>query len=66
MRKLTLARVSYRDDFLISYDVYVMTGSNIIRYMRVNFMSIKYTCASKSQTLHMCYPFQSTGRLISH
>ena len=27
MRKLAPARVSYRDDFLISYRVYVMTGS---------------------------------------
>ena len=27
MRKLTPARVSYRDDFFISYRVYIMTGS---------------------------------------
>ena len=27
MRKLARARVSYRDDFLISYRVYMMTGS---------------------------------------
>ena len=27
MRKLTPARVSHRDDFLISYRVYMMTGS---------------------------------------
>ena len=27
MRKLAPARVSYRDDFLISYGVYMMTGS---------------------------------------
>ena len=27
MRKLTLARVSYQDDFLISYRIYMMTGS---------------------------------------
>ena len=27
MRKLAPARVSYRDDFLISYHVYMMTGS---------------------------------------
>ena len=27
MRKLAPARVSYRDDFLISYSVYMMTGS---------------------------------------
>ena len=29
-------------------------------------MLIKYTCDSKSQTLRMHYPFQSTGRPISH
>ena len=27
MRKLAPARVSYQDDFLISYRVYMMTGS---------------------------------------
>ena len=27
MRKLAPARVSYRDDFLISYYVYMVTGS---------------------------------------
>ena len=27
MRKLAPARASYRDDFLISYRVYMMTGS---------------------------------------
>ena len=27
MRKLSPARVSYRDDFFISYRVYIMTGS---------------------------------------
>ena len=29
-------------------------------------MLIKYTCDSKSQTLRMRYPFQSTGRPISY
>ena len=36
------------------------------RYLKVYFMLIKYTCDSKSQTLRMRYPFQSTGRPISH
>ena len=36
------------------------------RYLKVHFMLIKYTCDSKSQTLRMRYPFQSTGRPISH
>ena len=36
------------------------------RYLRVHFMLIKCTCDSKSRTLRMRYPFQSTGRPISH
>ena len=65
-RKLVPARVSYRDDFLISYRVYMMTGSFHTRYLKVHFMLIKYTCDSKSQTLRVRHPFQSTGRPISH
>ena len=38
----------------------------ISRYLKVHFMLIKYMCDSKSQTLRMCYPFQSTSRPISH
>ena len=30
-------------------------------YSKVHFMLIKYTCDSKSQTLRMCYPSQSTA-----
>ena len=41
-------------------------GHFISRYLKVHFMLIKYTCDSKSQTLRMRYPFQSTGRPISH
>ena len=41
-------------------------GHFISRYLKVHFMLIKYTLDSKSQTLHMRYPFQSTGRPISH
>ena len=33
-------------------------------YFKVHFMLIKYTFGSKSQTLRMRYPFQSTGRPI--
>ena len=69
MRKLAPARVSYRDDFLISYRVYIMTESfhiSLFKGTAVHFMLTKYTCDSKSQTLRMCYPFQSTGRPILH
>ena len=41
MRKHAPARVSYRNDFLISYRVYMMTRS--CHYMKVHFMLIKYT-----------------------
>ena len=41
---------------LLSYRVYLMAGS---------FCMIKCRCVSKSQTLRMRYPFQSTGRPIS-
>ena len=61
MRKLAPARVSHWDDFLISYRVYFISC-----YLTVHFMLIKYTFGSKSQTLRMRYPFQSTGRPISH
>ena len=36
-------------------------GHFISRHFKVHFMLIKYTCDSKSQTLHMRYPFQSTA-----
>ena len=41
-------------------------GHFISSYLTVHFMLIKYTFGSKSQTLRMRYPFQSTGRPISH
>ena len=66
MRKLALARVSYRDDFLISYRVYTDDWVISSRSLKVHFMLIKYSEDSTSQTLRMRYPFQSTGRLISH
>ena len=41
-------------------------GHFISRYLKVRFMLIKYTCDSESQTLRMRYPFQYTGRPMSH
>ena len=67
MRKLAPARVSYRDDFLISYRVYMLTGSFHISYLKVHLhlhMLIKCTSDSKWQTSRIRYPFQSTGRPI--
>ena len=53
MRKLARARVLWRDDFLISYHVYMLTESFHIAFiierllsMKVHFMLIKYTCES--------------------
>ena len=70
MRKLAPARVSYRDDFLILYRVYMLTGSFHIAFymivMKVHFILIKYKCETKSYTLRMRYPFPSTSRPISH
>ena len=60
-RKLAPVRVSYWDDFLISYRVFMMLGYFIyLGYLKAHFILIKYTCDSKSQTLRMRYPFQST------
>ena len=64
MRKLSPLRVSYRDDFLISYRLYMMTGPFHISLFEDTLDVDKYTCDSKSQTLRMRYPFQSTGRPI--
>ena len=46
MRKLAPARVSYRDDFLISYHVYMMTVSFHFSLLKVHFRLIKYMCGS--------------------
>ena len=41
-------------------------GHFIPRYLKVHFMTIKYTCDSKLKTLRMRYPFQSTDTPVSH
>ena len=66
MRKLAPARVSYRHDFLISYRVYMVTGLFDISLFEGTLHVDKCTYDSKSRTLRMRYPFQSTGRPISH
>ena len=53
MRKLAPARVSYRDDFFISYRVYIMTGSFHISLfegtLHVEIQNHKhYACATRS------------------
>ena len=55
MRKLAPVRVSYRDDFFISYRVYIMTGSFHISLFKgtldkihVRFKMKHYACATRS------------------
>ena len=66
MRKLTLVRVSYWDDFLISYGIYIMTGSFHISLFEGTLHDDKIHVWFKIATLRMRYPFQSTGRPIWH
>ena len=66
MRKLAPARVSYRDDFFISYRVYIMTGSFHISLFEGTLHVDKIHVRFKIANMPMRYPFQSTGRLISH
>ena len=66
MGKLAPARVSYRDEFFISFCVYTMTGSFHISVFEGTFYVDKHMVDSKLQTLHMHYQFQSTNRPISH
>ena len=55
MRKLASARVSYRNDFFISYRVYIMTGSfhislfkGTLAKIHVRFKMKHYACATRS------------------
>ena len=64
MRKLAPAQVSYWDDFLISYRVYIVTGSFHISLFEGTLHVDKIQAKSKSQTLRIRFPFQSTGRNV--
>ena len=54
MGKLAPARVSYRDDFVISYHVYMMTGffhhptSNVLKLTKPSWIDKDYVCATRS------------------
>ena len=56
-RSTTLQRLRRQ----ISLDYYIVPPATQTSYLEVHFMLIKYTQDSKSQTLRMHYPFQSTG-----
>ena len=54
MGKLAPARVSYRDDFVISYHVYMMSGffhhptSNVLKLTKPSWIDKNYACATRS------------------
>ena len=66
IRKLAPARVSYPDEFFISYRVYIMTGSFHISLVEGTLHVYKIHVRFKIANMRMRYPFQSTSRLISH
>ena len=66
MRKFAPARVSYRDDFLILYPVYMMTRSFHISLFEGTIHVNKIYVWFKIANITLRYPFQSTGRPISH
>ena len=66
MRKLAPARVSYRDEFLISYRVYIMTGSFHISLFESTLHVDKIHKRFKIANITHAFTFQSSGRPISH
>ena len=58
MRKLAMARISYQDDFLISYRVYMFECFS-------SFHDQHDDAILNCRKLRMCYKFQSTGRPFS-
>jgi len=69
MRKLAPARVSYRDDFFISYRVYIMTGSFHISLfegtLHVEIQNRKhYACATHSSLPADRFHTETYGRFV--
>ena len=69
MKKLASARVSYRDDFFISYRFYIMTGSfhislfkGILDKMQVGFKMKHYACANRSSLPAHRFLTETRGR----
>ena len=69
MRKLASAPVSYRDDFFISYRVYIMTGSfhislfkGILDKIQVRFKMKHYACATRSSLPADRFHTETRGR----
>ena len=71
MRKIAPARVSYRDDFLILYRVYMMTGSfhisrfegtlHVDKNTRVIQNRKHYACATRSSLLADRFHTETSG-----
>ena len=66
MGKLAPARVSYRDDFVISYHVYMITGSFHAMFTWKLNQNRKHGVHRHWEKLRMRYPFQCTCKPISH
>ena len=66
MRKLAQARVSYRDDFLISFHVYTMTGSFHISFCEGTLHVNKIHMWFKIGYITHALPVPVYGRPISH
>ena len=66
MRKLAPVRVSYRDDFLISHRVYIMTGSFHVSLfegtLQEDSKSQHYACATRSSLPGDRFHTETVGR----
>ena len=68
MGKLAPARVSYRDDFVISYHVYMMTGffrhptSNVLKLTKPSWIDKNYSCATRSSPPANRFHTETSGR----
>ena len=68
MGKLAPARVSYRDGFVISYHVYMMTGSfhyhtpNELKLTKPSWIGKNYACATRSSLPANRFHTETSGR----
>ena len=68
MGKLAPARVSYGDDFVISYHVYMMTGffhhptSNVLKLTKPSWIDKNYACATRSSLPENQFHTETSGR----
>ena len=66
--KLAPTGVSYRDDYVISYHVYMMTGffhhptSNVLKLTKPSWIDKKYACATRSSLPANRFHTETSGR----